>query len=539
MGLLSAPHWGNRVCVAVVIIVAACMFCLSGCEGPGAIGRYRSAPVTNIILDSLGVVDEGPEEFAGARDPRQEDLSPRLEEYVIGPGDVLDISIFELFSTNTPYAERMQVSDTGRITLPIIGTLPAAGRTELELTDDLIARLKPTILKDPKVNVVVTGSAEKVFSISGAVAAPGRYPMSEADFRISEALAQAGGIPQTNVDYAYVIRSAPMVAGMQATDTALFGADRVEVREMAEPDREPVQTLPSPEQIPVQEIPVEPQITPQQEQEELLESLKPMMMLSSGNNSAIDTRREAFAPENLLTDAVLSTTRSTIRLTDDVMTVADVNVNSGVESNQFKAVREDGRFRLTPIDGETSPLPEIPTEPYQPAAPQETPQKFDYAGMDGQTQEVIRVNLRKLRSGDLSQNIVIQPGDDIQLPFNATGIFYVAGQVARPGSYSLTGDRLTLKQALVAAGPMTSLAWPSRCEITRRIGANREVTYRVDVEKLFQGTAPDVFVKANDIINVGSHPVAQFVAVIRQSFRATYGFGFVYDRNLADKDFGH
>jgi hypothetical protein len=54
-----------------------------------------------------------------------------------------------------------------------------------------------------------------------------------------------------------------------------------------------------------------------------------------------------------------------------------------------------------------------------------------------------------------------------------------------------------------------------------------------------EGKAPNMFIKEGDVINIGSHPVARWLAVVRQSFRATYGFGFVYDRNFADKDFGH
>ena len=64
------------------------------------------------------------------------------------------------------------------------------------------------------------------------------------------------------------------------------------------------------------------------------------------------------------------------------------------------------------------------------------------------------------------------------------------------------------------------------------------MTYLVNLEKLFAGTAPDLFIKPNDIINVGSHPISRWAAVIRNSFRSTYGFGFVYDRNFADKDIG-
>ena len=128
---------------------------------------------------------------------------------------------------------------------------------------------------------------------------------------------------------------------------------------------------------------------------------------------------------------------------------------------------------------------------------------------------------------------------EVRVPFNSVGEFFVWGQVSRPGAYSLTGRRLTVKHAIAMAGPLTALACPERCEIVRRIGDDREVFYRLNLQKLLEGTAHDIFLKPNDIINVGSHPVARWVATIRNSFRSTYGFGFVYDRNMADKDAGH
>jgi len=224
----------------------------------------------------------------------------------------------------------------------------------------------------------------------------------------------------------------------------------------------------------------------------------------------------------------------------------------------WRLVRKGNRFELVPDEGasplelepaEQEPAPrdgDIPVEPGRGdfALPQGYPRQPDFEmGWDDESltipqQEVIKLDLKKLRSGDWTQNIVIRPGDDIQIPFNATGIYSVMGQVARPGAYSLAGQRLTLKQVISTAGPLTALAWPSRCEIIRRLGENKEETYLVNLEKLFAGTAPDLFIKPNDIINVGSHPVARWAAVIRNSFRTTYGFGFVYDRNFADKDIG-
>lgn len=279
-------------------------------------------------------------------------------------------------------------------------------------------------------------------------------------------------------------------------------------------------------------------VDPQQEKDDLLKSVAPMMLMVAVEEPVAETKAEAAPDQSLMEAAAPAET--------PVAEVTPSSPSTGTED--LKAVREDGRFRLVPTgEGAGSqvvpPLPPVsPVLPLPPVAvdngkPAGKPRLEDI-GSAGQTQEVVRVNLKRLRGGDLNQNIVIRAGDDIQVPFNAMGVFHVIGQVSRPGPYSLSGDRLTLKQAIATAGPMTSMAWPSRCDVTRRIGENREVTYRVNVEKLFDGSAPDVFLKPNDIINIGSHPVARFIAVIRQSFRSTYGFGFVYDRNLADKDFG-
>ena len=97
---------------------------------------------------------------------------------------------------------------------------------------------------------------------------------------------------------------------------------------------------------------------------------------------------------------------------------------------------------------------------------------------------------------------------------------------------------MTLKMAIAAAGGLGPLAWPKRCEVTRRVGKNKEETVLVDLDKIAQGEEPDFFIKPNDLINVGTHPTARFRAVLRNSFRATYGFGFIYDRNFGAREFG-
>ena len=70
-------------------------------------------------------------------------------------------------------------------------------------------------------------------------------------------------------------------------------------------------------------------------------------------------------------------------------------------------------------------------------------------------------------------------------------------------------------------------------EVVRRIGEDRQVYAVVDLDKISSGQQPDIYLKPNDIVRVGTTPVAPFIAAFRNAFRFTYGFGFLYDRNYA------
>jgi hypothetical protein len=56
----------------------------------------------------------------------------------------------------------------------------------------------------------------------------------------------------------------------------------------------------------------------------------------------------------------------------------------------------------------------------------------------------------------------------------------------------------------------------------------------VNIEAIFRGDEADYFLKADDVIAVGSDIKSTFYAVFRNAFRLTYGCGFIYDRNFSD-----
>ncbi len=148
------------------------------------------------------------------------------------------------------------------------------------------------------------------------------------------------------------------------------------------------------------------------------------------------------------------------------------------------------------------------------------------------TQRLIEVPYQKLLEGDMRYNIVIRPGDIIRVPDPSAGFVYVYGQISRPGTYNVPGEaELTVTQLVGAAGGLNALAIPERVDIRRRVGDNEEAIMRFDLRAIFEGEAPNFFLKPNDEINVGTNFLATPLAVFRNGLRTTYGFGFVLDRN--------
>jgi hypothetical protein len=152
---------------------------------------------------------------------------------------------------------------------------------------------------------------------------------------------------------------------------------------------------------------------------------------------------------------------------------------------------------------------------------------------------IIEVPYDKLLSGELKYNVVIRPGDIIRVPAPIIGNVYIGGAINRPGTYALPGDKdLTLKQLIFAAGNLSPIAIPDRVDLVRRVGDDTEAIVRMNLRSIFEGTQPDFYLKPNDTINIGTNAYAPALAVLRNGFRMTYGFGFILDRNFDDKIFG-
>lgn len=163
-----------------------------------------------------------------------------------------------------------------------------------------------------------------------------------------------------------------------------------------------------------------------------------------------------------------------------------------------------------------------------------TADDFEFeAPQEPTNREVIRVPLQDLLRGALRYNIIVRPDDTIFVPAERGGVYYVGGNAAAVGVYSLIpGNAITLKRAIVSARGFNAVAIPQRTQLIRRYG-DQDVFVRVNLAKIFVGQEPDLYVKPDDMIMVGTNFPAPFLAALRNGFRVTYGFGFLYDRNFA------
>jgi polysaccharide export outer membrane protein len=109
-------------------------------------------------------------------------------DYVIGPEDVIEVDVFDV-----PNLSRtVQVTSTGRVLLPLLGDVSAAGQTVDQLSNQIQTAYGDRYLRDPRVTVTVKDSASLKVTVDGAVIQPGVYAIST-DTTLMKAIALAKG----------------------------------------------------------------------------------------------------------------------------------------------------------------------------------------------------------------------------------------------------------------------------------------------------------------------------------------------------------
>jgi polysaccharide biosynthesis/export protein len=159
---------------------------------------------------------EGPEPLTVTKlsdlpPPTGADLVVASSPYRIGPFDKLQVTVFGV----PELSGKFQVDAAARLSLPLAGTIDAAGLTPAELGQAIDARLRGNFVKNPQVSVNLEETTSQVYTVDGQVGQPGSYP-ALGNITLMRAVANAKGAGEfARLDDVVVFRSVggrPMAA---------------------------------------------------------------------------------------------------------------------------------------------------------------------------------------------------------------------------------------------------------------------------------------------------------------------------------------
>ena len=179
--------------------------------------KWKAALAALILIGSIALAQDAPAQPAAssasgrtASDKTSSDKTDKTTtaasasqagpEYVIGPDDTLHIAVWR----EADLTASLPVRPDGKISLPLLDDVQAAGLTPKQLADSITEKLKKYIA-DPRVTVVVTAINSKRIFINGEVLHPGPMPMLPS-MTVLQALSSAGLNQFAKIKGIYVLR---------------------------------------------------------------------------------------------------------------------------------------------------------------------------------------------------------------------------------------------------------------------------------------------------------------------------------------------
>ena len=123
--------------------------------------------------------------------PGRNDLTAADRPSLIGPLDTILVDVF-----NIPDLSReMQVDASGRISMPLVGTIEARGKTAEELASAIETALRARYVRSPEVTVNIKSSVSQVVTVDGQIVEPGLYPVTN-QMTLLRVIASAKGLSE-------------------------------------------------------------------------------------------------------------------------------------------------------------------------------------------------------------------------------------------------------------------------------------------------------------------------------------------------------
>ena len=565
---------------------------------PSRTGYFETTPTAMPILTRIDVIEPiGPGQDFVKVDPSM--LKPSETAYTFSAGDILQISIPSLMQTGqTEIADRI-IDQSGDIQLPVINKIRAAGLTTEELQNLIESRLKG-VITNPQAFVALKEGRTFQYRVLGSVDQPGIFALTKPDFRLLDALATARGAsvntsrilitrvetldehkaeydrkpssktgdsgaktqqsaasqnststPQTSapavapspaisapssVDIDQLINELPG-ATTQATPTAAPATEPA-AAPTAEPAAAPTM---EPTAAPATEPGADPKNIPSKKQTQLgmlraasrqappvdIDQLEPAKADDRAganlNSTATSNSSDGASGDQFIYD---NASQSWVRKSSITATATSQATTTDSNSTRTGASQSSS----APADaGNNAGLRSVENAKINKQRNSEIKEKTI----------VIDIDYNQLVRGDSSLNIVIKPGDAIYCDSGDVGVVYIDGEISRPGVYNLpTAGRLTLSRLVAAAGGVSELAIPERCDLIRRLDSDKEACVRISLLAIRNRGEPDLFLKRDDHIIVGTNFWALPLSRVRRDLSFPNSIGFQLDRNFGNDVFG-
>lgn len=162
----------RRTSAAICIVLA-----MAGCSRPEPI---RSTADLSVVPDTVALPA-----------PDRGDLVAADRPALIGPLDTIQVEVVGI----PDFSREMQVDASGRIAMPLAGTVDARGKTAEELARSIEDALRRRYVRDPEVVVNIKSSVSQVATVDGQVVEPGLYPVTN-QMTLMRLIASAKGLTE-------------------------------------------------------------------------------------------------------------------------------------------------------------------------------------------------------------------------------------------------------------------------------------------------------------------------------------------------------
>ncbi len=331
------------------------------------------------------------------------------EKYVLGAGDVIEISIFTL----TPITFRTTVSADGALTLPNVGAVAVSGKTLASVKPELVSQLSKQY-KSSSVAITLQRPRNFLVTVTGAIRTPGKHIVSSVD-RVDKAVLLANAPPVENANLAPTLQ------------TEKLNSDRLSVR--LYPNYAPL----------------------------LQPSLRRIKMhRKSGEVVECDLIRFFMTGDNSMNPMLQE---------GDEIVVPNLAVESVEKVGIYGAVQIPGLHEYSPFDSLTT-LFNI-AQGATPTADLENVQLVRRTASGFQT---LRINVGDILS-KRAPDLPLLPNDRIQVPekkMTKIGNVTIKGEVRFPGYFAIEEGKTTLKEVIKLAGGFTEQALLNGAKIYRK-----------------------------------------------------------------------